>query len=201
MGLLLASLNLHKVREIRAILRDFFPGDYLSLLNYPDYTLDQEVGTSFSERAVLQSVHAAKALDQWVLVDSSGLVVPALNNEPGLHSSNYAGSEATEKEHQQKLIDKLLELPEEERTGYFVCSLALASPEGLHKQVEASCEGFLLTSPRGSGGFGFDSLFVKNDYHQTFAEMDEATKNRVSHRRKALDKLLPALKSLLAVTC
>jgi XTP/dITP diphosphohydrolase len=83
-----------------------------------------------------------------------------------------------------------------ERTAYFECSLALANPDGLKKCVEGICEGYLLKEPRGRHGFGYDSLFIKNDYEKTFSELDETIKNRISHRRKAFERLLTLLETL-----
>lgn len=198
MKLVIASTNLHKIREIRAILKPLLEFDYISLHDFPGYVPPEETGSTFEENAFLKATHAAAALKCWVLADDSGLVVPALNNEPGVRSARYAGEDATDKDNRLKLLNELDRLPETERSGYYHCALALASPEGIQKQVQATCEGYLITTPRGSGGFSFDPLFVKYDYSKTFAELDEETKNRISHRRKALDKLIPTLESLLA---
>jgi len=200
MKLLIATKNLHKIREIRAILRPLLDLDYLSLHDFPEYTPPEEDGSSFEENAFIKATHAAKALQCWALGDDSGLVVPALDNEPGIYSARYAGENATDKDNRIKLLQKLDQLPENDRVGYYICTMALASPVGLQKQVKGLCEGSLITTPRGNQGFGYDSLFIKYDYNKTFAEIDEETKNRISHRRKALDKLLPALEELNACT-
>ena len=131
--------------------------------------------------------------------DDSGLVVPALEDQPGVRSARYAGDTASDKENRVKLINALDPIPENERIGYYFCALAFASPDGIQMQVKGSCEGSLLSKPRGSQGFGYDPLFLKYDYNKTFAEIDEETKNRISHRRKALDKLTPALEKLLKI--
>ena len=197
MKIVISSTNLHKIRETRAILKQSFRCDFLSLHDFPDYTPPEETGLTFEENAFLKAIHASKALKSWVIADDSGLVIPSLNNEPGVKSARYAGEKATDKENREKLIKALEKLDESERTGYFVCALALASPEGIIKQVKASCEGTLLTSPRGSGGFGYDPLFIKYDYNKTLAQLDEETKNRISHRRKALEKLGSTLESVI----
>ena len=87
------------------------------------------------------------------------------------------------------------DLNEEDRVGYYMCSMVLASPDGIEKQVSSSCEGRLITTPKGAGGFGYDPIFIKSDYSKTFAEIDEMLKNRISHRRKALEKMLPFLEA------
>ena len=197
MELVIASKNLHKIREIRAILKPQFSFDYLSLLDFPSYTLPEESGASFEENASIKGLHAAKSLNRWVIADDSGLVIPALNNTPGFQSARYSGANATDQENRKKLIQALDALEEGERTGYYVCALALASPNGMHTQALGLCEGSLILIPRGGQGFGYDPLFLKYDYNKTFGEMDEEVKNKISHRRKALDKLASALQTLL----
>jgi XTP/dITP diphosphohydrolase len=197
MEIVIASKNLHKIREIRSILKPQYPFDYLSLLDFPDYIPPEETGSTFEENAFIKATHAASALKRWVIADDSGLVVPALKDAPGVKSARYAGEKATDKENREKLIKTLDGLEESKRIGYYACAIALASPEGVQKQVMGYCEGSLLLTPRGSQGFGYDPIFLKYDYNKTFAEIDEETKNKISHRRKALDKLAPTLESLL----
>ncbi|MCB1080243.1 MAG: RdgB/HAM1 family non-canonical purine NTP pyrophosphatase [Simkaniaceae bacterium] len=197
MQIVIASSNLHKIREIRSILKPRLPFDYLSLLDFPSYQPPEETGSTFEENAFIKATHAASALKRWVIADDSGLVVPALKDRPGVHSRRFAGEHASDKENRQKLVQELDPISESERIGYYTCALALASPEGIQKQVQGLCEGSLILAPRGSQGFGYDPLFLKYDYNKTFAEMDEETKNKISHRRKALDKLFPFLEELL----
>lgn len=193
MDIVIASKNLHKIRELRAILRQHTSFDYRSLIDFPHYVPPEEHGETFEENAFLKASHAAEKLSAWVIADDSGLMVAALDNIPGVRSARYAGERATDKENRLKLIKALEGIKEEERLGCYVCALALASPEGVKAQVKGLCEGQLLTAPRGSQGFGYDPLFLKYDYNKTFSEMDEETKNRISHRRKAVEKLLPHL--------
>lgn len=197
MEIVIASKNLHKIREIRSILKPQYPFDYLSLLDFPNYVPPQETGSTFEENAFIKATHAANSLKRWVIADDSGLVVPALGDAPGIRSARYAGEGASDKENREKLIKALDSLDETERTGYYACAIALASPEGIQKQVIGYCEGSLILTPRGSQGFGYDPIFLKYDYNKTFAEIDEETKNKISHRRKALDKLAQILESLL----
>ena len=192
--LVLATTNMHKIREIKAVLKPIFDFDYLSLVDFPNYVAPEETENTFEGNAFLKAITAAKALGHWVLADDSGLIVPALDDQPGVKSSRFAGENATDKENLQKLIQMLKDLKEEDRTGCYICSMALASPTGIEKQVSSSCEGRLIGSPRGTGGFGYDPIFVKFEYSKTFAEIDEMIKNRISHRRKALEKMLPFLK-------
>lgn len=198
MEMVLASHNLHKIREFRAMFRDLKSLkhiDIFSLSNFPHYNLPLEVGKTFQENALLKAEHASKALGKWVLADDSGLVVPALNGEPGIHSRYYACDDATDSENRRKLLLSMKHLKDLERAAYYECCLALASPDGVKKCVKGTCEGMILHEERGNNGFGYDSLFKKHDYDKTFAELEDNVKNRVSHRRKALEKL-PILESL-----
>ena len=194
--LVIASKNMHKVREFRAMLKSLPQIDILSLCDFPEYVPPLETGSSFEANAVLKAVHAASTLKQWVLADDSGLIVPVLNGAPGIDSAHFSGQNATDLDNRKKLLECMQHLLEEDRYAYYECWIALASPEGLKKSVKGICEGKLLTAERGGGGFGYDSLFVKHEYNKTFAELGDSIKNRISHRRKALDKILLSLESI-----
>lgn len=193
--LVLATTNMHKVREFKEILKSCGSFDLLSLSDFPQYVPPEETGSSFEENASLKAAHAAKALNRWVIADDSGLVVPAVNGQPGIYSARYAGKNASDLENRNKLLKEMADLLDEQRQAFYECCIALASPEGIHKVSRGVCEGSILLEEKGRNGFGYDPLFVKYEYNKTFAELDEGTKNRISHRRKALDKLLPFLYS------
>jgi XTP/dITP diphosphohydrolase len=198
MELVIASRNVHKIREFRSILKKMSKSfDLFSLIDFPQYTPLTETGTSFEENAVAKAIHAAQHLKRWVIADDSGLVVPALNGEPGVHSRRYAGENATDKENRKKLLAAMRDVQESSRQGYFECWIALASPEGIKKTAKGVSEGMITDKERGSLGFGYDAIFIKHEYGKTFAELEEETKNRISHRRKALDKILPVLEFVL----
>lgn len=198
--LIIASTNFNKVREFRSILKPFIHFDLLSLCDFPNYVPPEETGTSFEENAILKAVHAAQSLNRWVIADDSGLVVPAINGEPGILSARYAGNDASDLDNRKKLLDAMQHLMEDDRQAFFECSVALAAPSGLKKCVKGTCEGVLLSKERGGSGFGYDSLFVKHGYSKTFAELEESIKNRISHRRKALDKILLSIESIMSST-
>jgi XTP/dITP diphosphohydrolase len=195
MQLIIASRNVHKIREFRSMLKSFKHLDLLSLIDFPNYIPPQETGASFEENAILKAEHAAKTLNCWVIADDSGLVVPALQGAPGIYSRRYAGEHATDKDNRVKLLQEMRSIAPPFRQGVFECWIALASPEGLKKCVKGVVEGMITDEDRGSLGFGYDSIFIKYEYGKTFAELEEETKNRISHRRKALDKLIPTLES------
>ena len=197
MRLLLATSNLHKLREIRAILSKTKSLELLTLRDFPQFKIPEETGATFKENAILKAVSAAKELHIMTLADDSGLVVPALDDSPGIYSSRYAGENATDKENLEKLIKELQNIKPEKRQARFECAMALCGEKGnLIKCVTGTCEGSLILEPRGNKGFGYDPIFIKYDYNKTMAELTEDVKNRVSHRRRAFDKILITLESL-----
>lgn len=195
--LVIASKNGHKVREFRSMLKDLGQFDLLSLCDFPEYKQPEETGSTFEENAILKAEHAAKALNHWVIADDSGLIVPILNGVPGVRSARYAGNDATDLENRKKLLEEMQHLLDDDRQAFYECSVALASPQGLKKCVKGTCEGNLLSKDRGGGGFGYDPLFIKHGYNKTFAELGESVKNRISHRRKALDKIIFSLETII----
>ncbi len=196
---MLATSNVHKIRELRALLLRSHPQlDLLTLHQFPQYSAPEETGNTFSENAALKAVHASQALNKWVLADDSGLVVPALNGQPGIQSRRYAGPEASDTENRKKLLHAMSGLADFQRAAYYECSIALAGPGGSIKTFSAICEGMISESERGNNGFGYDPLFYKYDYgEKTFAELTEDVKNRVSHRGKAVEKMLLTLQTLV----
>ncbi len=199
MQLVLATNNLHKILELKAILKPLLKKvDILSLRDFPEYHPPEETGTTFLENAEIKTLHCARALNCLALADDSGLVVPALGGAPGVRSRRYAGNDASDKENRDLLIENLKPLPERERSGYYECALSLANPGGIIKSSSGLCEGVLILEARGNGGFGYDPLFIKYDYSKTMAELGDDTKNRISHRRRALDKLLLTIEAELS---
>lgn len=198
MEIVLATHNVHKIREFREILKKLPNCDILSLYDFPNYVAPEETGSTFEENAGIKALHAAQTLKKTVIADDSGLVVPALNGEPGIYSRRYAGKDATDADNRKKLVKALEGKSELQRSAYYICCLALATPEGIKKTVSGLCEGYIIDNERGRNGFGYDPLFVKHDYDKTFAELDESTKNRISHRHKAVEKMLLVLESSLS---
>lgn len=196
--LVIASTNIHKIREFKTMLKAFPNIDVLSLSDFPTYIPPEETEKTFEGNAVLKAIHAAKTLNRWVIADDSGLTVPALNGQPGIYSARYAGNQATDLENRKKLISEMIHLMDEDRYAYYECVIALASPEGLKKTTTGTCEGSISLQEKGGGGFGYDPLFIKHGYHKSFAELGDLVKNRVSHRRKAIDKMIHTIESILS---
>ncbi|KGM55732.1 nucleoside-triphosphate diphosphatase [Lysobacter arseniciresistens ZS79] len=147
-----------------------------------------ETGLTFVENALLKARHAARVTGLPALADDSGLCVDALDGAPGLYSARYAGEPSDAARNIDKLLTTLAVVPDEQRGAHFHCTLALLrhpdDPRPLIAQGE--WHGRILTAPRGTGGFGYDPLFLDPDSGRTAAELDPATKNRVSHRGQAL---------------
>lgn len=196
--LVIASTNIHKIREFRSMLKHLPHLDLLSLCDFPSYRSLEETGKTFEENAISKAVDAAQKLNLLALADDSGLVVPSLNGAPGVYSARYAGNDASDFDNRKKLLQEMQSLESDRRNCYFSCAIALASPEGLLKVVQGSCEGMIATQEKGGSGFGYDPLFIKHGYSKTFAELEESIKNRISHRRKALDKMILFLESLIS---
>lgn len=184
MTLVLATRNAHKVREIGQIL-----GGGLSLRSLADFEGSPEVpeeGETFEANAVRKATAVARALGLPAMADDSGLEVDALGGAPGVRSARFAGDGATAEENNAKLLRMLKDAPEGRRAARFRCVIAVAWPDGTVRTAEGACEGRIAEAPRGAGGFGYDPLFVPEGYGQTFAELGEEVKNRISHRGRAL---------------
>jgi XTP/dITP diphosphohydrolase len=168
------------------------------LTQYPAASEVEEDGDTFEANARKKAAEVAKALGQWVLGEDSGLVVPALNGRPGVYSARYAGKQGDDEANNRRLLAELAPLPDDRRGAYYVCTAALADPHGEVKAVvEGRCHGDIVRAPRGTGGFGYDPLFLIPEYHKTFGELSAVVKHALSHRGQALAKLRPALRQLL----
>lgn len=203
--LLLGTANPGKLRELRAIL-DGVPAELLSLddLRGRDGLGDPpevaETGRTFLENALLK----ARAYAAWsglaALADDSGLEVDALGGAPGVHSARYAGPDATDQANLDKLLRELAHagVPPGRRSARFRCAAVLADPAGPWWHAEGVWEGQVIDTPRGSGGFGYDPVFVPAGWDRTSAEVDQATKDAHSHRGRAFRALRPAVEAWAA---
>jgi XTP/dITP diphosphohydrolase len=190
--LVLASRNAHKLRELEALL------DPHRLEALPDgVELPPEHGASFAENASAKALAVAEGTGRASLADDSGIAVAALGGRPGIHSARYAGERATDEENLAKLLRDLQGTSD--RRAAYVCALALAEPGREPRIFEARCEGRITTAPRGSGGFGYDPIFVPDEYaagpERTMAELSRPEKDAISHRGRAARELLAWLGS------
>lgn len=197
MKLLIATQNKGKQAELLRLLADL-----PIILCTPDAlglgTFDvEETGTTFQENAELKAVAFAKASDLYALADDSGLMVDALDGEPGVYTARYGGPGLEMSQRRQKLLDALRDVPPEKRTARFACAIAVADPITLTCiQVTGVCEGRIAMQEGGSGGFGYDPLFIPDGFAQTFAEINEGTKNQISHRGRAIQQIISHLRQL-----
>jgi XTP/dITP diphosphohydrolase len=207
--MLIATRNRHKVGEIQAILGGSF--QFLTLNDFPDPPKVVEDADTFAGNATKKAVELARWLavtfaptrhssPLFVLADDSGLEVDALDGAPGVHSARFAALDSAKSgntpdaDNNARLLRLLKDVPLEKRRARFHCVIALAEihpPSSiLHPQIfDGACEGRIIFEPRGKNGFGYDPLFVPVGFEQTFAELGEDVKNRLSHRAKALEKL------------
>lgn len=186
--LLVATNNQGKVRELSQLLSDF-PLRLRLLGEFPELAEAEETGATFAENATIKALHYSAYTRLLTLSDDSGLVVDALGGAPGVHSARYAGREATYAERMSKLLDELDATGDAERRARFICVIAVADPStGMLHTFEGACEGRIARAPRGSGGFGYDPLFIPDAYDRTFGELNTEVKHSLSHRARALEQ-------------
>jgi XTP/dITP diphosphohydrolase len=184
--LVIATRNPHKLRELGGMLTGH------SLIPLPYWSEPpEETGTEFHVNAVFKAHAAAAASGIPAVADDSGIEVYALDKAPGVRSARYAGEHATDAENLQKLLDEMR--GKKDRRATYVCAIAYAEPDSTHEIFFGRCEGYLLEHPRGSGGFGYDPVFVAADLNgseRTMAELSQDEKDTISHRGKAMRKLI-----------
>ena len=186
--LLLGTRNPGKVREIESILADS-GWSFSSLQAFPDIETPAETGTTYAEIAILKARFYSLATGMCALADDSGLEVEALDGAPGVFSARYAGENASDADRRALLLSELAKVSDVNRRARFVAVVAISDADGTVLNVsEGICEGTIISSPRGDGGFGYDPLFVPDGFNQTFAELPDDVKNIISHRARALLK-------------
>jgi XTP/dITP diphosphohydrolase len=184
---LVSTRNAHKLVEIRQILGPSF--ELLDLSSVPALGEVEETGTTFEENAALKALAASAHFGGWVLADDSGLEVDALGGEPGVRSARFSGEGATDVTNRALLLEKLATVPADQRSARFRCVIALARGGEVLAHFSGAVEGAIIQSEKGEGGFGYDPLFVPEGFGETFAELGAETKNRLSHRGRALAAL------------
>ncbi len=185
---MLASANWHKVREIRALLADL-PVTVRSLGEFPGAPEVVEDGATYRENALKKARSAAGFTGKPALADDTGLEVDALDGRPGLYAARFAGEGCTFQDNIAKLLRLLEGVPAAERRGArFVCVLAFVVPGGRELVVEGELRGRITEAQSGVSGFGYDPVFFVSEVGKTLAELSFEEKNRISHRRRALDK-------------
>ncbi|MGB1926193.1 MAG: RdgB/HAM1 family non-canonical purine NTP pyrophosphatase [Rubripirellula sp.] len=195
--LVLGTNNAKKLIELRMLL----PEDRIqltTLAEIPESIDVDETGVTFRENAALKATEQAKQLGRWVLAEDSGLSVDALDGRPGVYSARYAGVHGEDEANNDKVLSELEGVPVERRGAHFNCYLCLSDPAGdVVLEDFGICRGRIAEGRSGSGGFGYDPLFIIPEYHRTFGELDLAVKRAISHRSRALRRFIPSLLRLV----
>ncbi|MDB5350408.1 MAG: Non-canonical purine pyrophosphatase [Planctomycetota bacterium] len=169
-----------------------------TLADFPDLPETVEDAPTFAGNARKKASEAAAALNSWVIADDSGLSVDALDGAPGVFSARYAGTHGDDDANNRKLLAALTDVPDDRRGAAFVCALAVSDPSGkIVAETEGQCRGRITREVSGSGGFGYDPLFLIREYHKTFGELGPIVKHQLSHRARAFMRLRPRLERLL----
>ena len=189
--IVVATGNAHKVTEIEAILSKVLPDTrFVALGQLGEFEDPEETGTTFVENAIIKAEAAVAETGLAAIADDSGLVVDALDGEPGVYSARYAGVHGDDAANNAKLLANLADTPDAERTARFMSVVALIRPDGTVLTGTGACEGTIAHEGRGTNGFGYDPLFLPNDTPgKTMAELTPEEKNAISHRFHALQDL------------
>lgn len=195
--LILSSGNPHKVDELKKILANL-EIQVLTKDEVGQGNLDViEDGDTLEANALKKARALAEKVEGIVLADDTGLFVDALNGEPGVYSARYAGEECSYEANNAKLLGALAGVAPEKRTARFKTVIALIDEKGAEYIIEGVCEGRILDEKKGSAGFGYDPLFLPEGYEQTFAELGEDIKNKISHRARAIYLMRDKLAEIL----
>ncbi len=196
--LLVATNNKGKLAELNALLAGL-PLELMSLNDIGGIDEIEETGSTFAENAALKAQGYARHARIPTLADDSGLEVEALNNQPGVFSARYGGGDLGFDEKMLKLLAELEKTRDTRRQARFVSAIAIADAAGeiVHSAV-GICNGKIAPSPRGSNGFGYDPLFIPDGFEQTFGELSEAVKQKISHRAHAFEQIIPFLRDFIA---
>lgn len=199
--IIFATGNMGKMREIKQIMSDFD----LEILSMKEAGVAVEVeenGTSFMENSFIKAraiaaVCKERGYEDIVLADDSGLVIDALNGEPGIYSARYLGEDTSYTIKNNKILERMEGVPEEKRTARFVCAIACVLPDGKELSAEATYEGHIGYEIKGTNGFGYDPILYLPDRGMYSAELDPEIKNRISHRGKALNRMKELLSEVI----
>jgi XTP/dITP diphosphohydrolase len=196
--LLLASRNTGKLAELARIVAtaELTNLQVVGLADVPRYPEAPETGATFAENALAKARDAVAATGLAAVADDSGIAVDALNGMPGVLSARWSGSHGEDERNLHLLLAQMGDVPDERRGAQFVCAAALVEPDGTEIVVHGAWAGRITREPRGTGGFGYDPIFVPDGEERTSAELSSEEKDAASHRGKAFRALLPRLREL-----
>jgi XTP/dITP diphosphohydrolase len=197
--LVLATRNAGKITELRTILGTVFevPFELVGLEAFPDVPDVVETGVTFAENALLKAHAAAVGTGLPAIADDSGLAVDVLGGSPGVFSARWSGRHGDDDANLDLLLAQLGDVPDEHRGAHFACAAAFARPDGKDHVVFGTLPGTLLRARRGTGGFGYDPIFLPEGESRTTAQMSAGEKNEISHRGRAFRALAAELASLV----
>ena len=198
MELLIATRNTGKVKEIEELLADL-PVTLRSLEDFANLPEPAETGSNFTENAALKAAYYALKTGLHAIADDSGLEVEALGGAPGIFSARYAGAHATDGEKIEKLLRELERTADKNRAARFVCAIALADETGrIIYTTEGICSGRIASAPSEKNGFGYDPVFIPENFSNTFGELSSGAKRKISHRSRAIRKIIAFLRDFIA---
>ncbi|GED71073.1 non-canonical purine NTP pyrophosphatase [Brevibacillus reuszeri] len=189
----LATRNQGKVKEFNRLFADL-GWEGISLAEFEGVPEVIEDGETFEANALKKAIEISTYLNLPALGDDSGLEVDALDGRPGVYSARYAGEDATDEKNWRKLLDELESVPMEQRTARFRCTIAFVVPGAEPVITTGSCEGLIAREPKGTNGFGYDPVFYIPEMDKMMAQILPEEKNQISHRAKAMNRLLEVLK-------
>lgn len=193
---ILATNNKDKAREIKKIL-NIKGASVISLPDLPQKIKVIESGSTFEENAIKKAKAVAKKFKLIAVADDSGLCVNALRGGPGVKSARYVRPPVTTEKLCRKLLEEMKKVPDDKRGAQFICCVSIAEPDGRIKVLQGMCPGIITRQMRGTGGFGYDPVFIPRGFLKTFAEMPVEDKNRISHRGRAFVKAKKTLEQML----
>lgn len=187
MKIVIASSNKHKILEIRDKFSNIRGLEIISLSDYKNIPEIIEDADTFAGNALKKARIIRDFTGEISLADDSGLVVDALNGEPGVYSARYGGENLSDTDRYKLVLKKMADVEDSKRSARFICAIAMAMPDGREFVTEGLCEGVINREPAGSNGFGYDPVFYIPELKSTMAEITLDEKNRISHRAKGLD--------------
>lgn len=187
MKIVIASSNKNKILEIKDKFSSIEGLEIIPLSEYKDIPQIVEDADTFKGNALKKAKIIRDFTGEISLADDSGLVVDALNGEPGVYSARYGGEKASDIDRYKLVLEKMRGVEEKKRTARFICAIAMALPDGREFVTEGACEGLITYEPCGANGFGYDPVFYIPELKSTMAEINLDEKNRISHRAKALE--------------
>ncbi|MEE3362422.1 MAG: RdgB/HAM1 family non-canonical purine NTP pyrophosphatase [Anaerovoracaceae bacterium] len=190
-----ATKNAGKIKEIGKITEQFG----FEIISRDDAGIDpaleiEENGSTFAENSLIKAKTVCELCGMPAVADDSGLMVDFLGGAPGVESARFAGEHGNDGKNNEKLLSLMKNAPDGKRGAKFVCVVTLVFPDGSVISAEGECRGTIAREPEGTGGFGYDPLFIPEGYEKTFAELGADVKNKISHRSRALMKLADLLK-------